>query len=129
MATKKPRASKKKAEPGSKGFSPADCKEAPSEAKALGETIESARGENTEDHCDQRSGHAWRDPLQHKDEGKGAEPHRRRGPAHVAYVSRELPEPLEEATRNAGKAEQRRQLTDDDGEGEADDVPRQLGAG
>jgi ParB family transcriptional regulator, chromosome partitioning protein len=45
MAAKKPRATKKKkAEPGSKGFSPADCREAPPEAKALGDAIDAAGG-------------------------------------------------------------------------------------
>ena len=43
-APKKPRKSRKKAEPGSKGFSPADCREAGSASKALAEKIEAAGG-------------------------------------------------------------------------------------
>jgi ParB family transcriptional regulator, chromosome partitioning protein len=44
MAAKKPRKSRKKAEPGSKGYSPADCREAGPAAKALAEKIEAAGG-------------------------------------------------------------------------------------
>ena len=44
MAAKKPRKSRKKAEPGSKGFSPSDCREAGPAAKALAEKIEAAGG-------------------------------------------------------------------------------------
>lgn len=44
MAAKKPRATRKKAEPGSKGFSPADCLEAPPEAAALKKAVEAAGG-------------------------------------------------------------------------------------
>ncbi len=42
MAAKKPR--RKKAEPGSKGFSPADCLQAPPEADALKKAVEAAGG-------------------------------------------------------------------------------------
>ena len=43
-APKKPRKSRKKAEPGSKGFSPADCREAGPEGQALREKVEAAGG-------------------------------------------------------------------------------------
>jgi ParB family chromosome partitioning protein len=44
MAAKKPRARRKKAEPGSKGFAPADCLQPPTEAGALREAVEAAGG-------------------------------------------------------------------------------------